>query len=200
MKNVLIWGPARAGKTTLAKKLHDELGHSIVCTDSLVTAFEGSLPQLEIGHGFKNVAINFAPFISHYLCTLAQKSKTLNEGKFVAVLTHFAAELVFPLMDEILQTMNGLKLHEEFALIGLTYNHKTWEDLRRDVKQYDTENDWTYKLTDAKLDCFCKESVERHNKFFAKKFNEYNFMSYDVSYERDSVLGKIANDIKISEF
>ncbi|MCL2225604.1 MAG: hypothetical protein FWB96_11620 [Defluviitaleaceae bacterium] len=197
MKNILIWGAARAGKSTLAKRLHDEFGHSIVCTDSIITAFERSMPQVEIGHGFNNVAVNFAPFISHYLCTLAHKSNMPNGDKFVAALTHFAVGKVFPKMEEILHSMEGLKLHEEFTLIGLTYNHKTWEDLRRDVKQYDTENDWTHQLTDTELDDFCKGSVEQHNKYFAAKFKEYNFLSYDVSFERDKVLMQIINDIKI---
>ena len=144
---------------------------------------------------FQNVAENFAPFISHYLCTLAHKTKKLNEGNFVAVLTHFAVEIAFPLMEEIFQTMDGLKLHEEFILIGLTYNHKTWEDLHRDVKKYDTENDWTHQLTEDELINFCKGSVERHNKFFAEKFREYNFISYDISFGRDKVFDEITSDI-----
>ena len=196
MKNILIWGPARAGKTTLAKKLHDELNHSIVCTDSIITAFERALPQVEIGHNHPNVAVNFAPFISHYLCTLAHKAKTLNEGKFVAVLTHFAIEVAFPKMEEILNMMNGLKLHEEFVFIGLTYNHKTWEDLRHDIKKYDTEDDWTHQLTEDELTDFCRGSVEQHNKFFAEKFKDFNFLTYDVSFERNKVLDEIVSDIK----
>ncbi|MCL1883804.1 MAG: hypothetical protein FWF81_08655 [Defluviitaleaceae bacterium] len=196
MKNILIWGPARAGKTTLAKMTHDEFGHSIVCMDSIVTAFERALPQVGIVHSYPSVALNFAPFISHYLCTLAHKAKALNEGKFVAVLTHFAIERVFPQMEEILHTMNGLKLREEFTFIGLTYNHKIWEDLHNDIKKYDTEDDWTHQLTEEELIDFCKGSVERHNKFFAEKFREYNFSSFDVSCERNKVLGEIVSGIK----
>ena len=196
MKNILIAGPARVGKTTLAKKLKDELGHSIVCTDSLITAFERSLPQLEIGHGYRDVAANFAPFISHYLCTLAHKSNMRNGGKFAAALTHFSFDSVLAKMEELLQTMGGLKLHEEFTLIGLTYSQKSWEDLRHDVKQYDTKDDWTAQLTDNELDNFCKESIKQHNCFFAEKFKEYNFLIYDVSCEQDTILNKIVNDVR----
>ncbi|MCL2386173.1 MAG: isopentenyl transferase family protein [Defluviitaleaceae bacterium] len=194
MKNILIWGPARVGKTTLAKKLQNKLGHSIVCTDSLVTAFGQSFPQLEIGHGYPHVAMNFAPFIAQYLCVLARKSKMLNGDKFVAALTHFSVDDVFAKMEELLHTLNSSKLHEEFTLIGLTYSHKSWEDIRRDVQTYDTADDWTFQLTHNELDAFCKGSVE-HNKFFAKKFIEHNFEVYDVSYERDLVLDKIVADL-----
>jgi len=194
--NILIWGPARAGKTTLAKKLHDELGYSIVCSDSIVTAFEKSLPQVGIGHSYPNTAKSYAPFITHYLCTLAHNSKMLYGDKFAAVLTHFAIDEVFPKMEKVLQEMCETKLHDEFVLIGLTYNHKSWEDLRSDIKRYDTEKCWTYQLSDDELDSFCRESVERHNKYFAEKFEEYGFMSYDVSHERDKVLDKIVSYIK----
>jgi len=68
--------------------------------------------------------------------------------------------------------------------------------LYRDVKTYDTDADWTHQLTDESLIDFCKGSVEQHNKFFAKKFKEYNFLSYDVSFERDKVFDRIVCDIK----
>ena len=97
-------------------------------------------------------------------------------------------------MEESLHN-NGLKLHEEFALIGLTYNHKTWEDLYHDVKKYDTESDWTHQLTENQLIDFCKGSVEQHNKYFAEKFKEYNFSSFDVSFERNKVLDEIIHEL-----
>lgn len=195
MKNILIWGPARAGKTTLAKKLHDEYGHSVVCTDCIVAAFESVFPQLAITPAGRDTAENFAPFIAHYLCALAHESYMRNGNKFVAALTHFAVETVFSQMEKIFRETGDLKLRDEFDLIGLAYNHKSWEDLRRDIKQHDTEEDWTHRLTRDELDDFCKGSVE-HNKFFAEKFIEYNFRVYDVSAERNTVLEKIVEDIK----
>jgi hypothetical protein len=68
--------------------------------------------------------------------------------------------------------------------------------LRCDIKKYDTENDWTHQLTEAELADFCKGSVEQHNKFFAEKFKEYNFLQYDVSFERDKVLDGIVNGFR----
>jgi adenylate kinase family enzyme len=181
MKNILIWGPARAGKTTLARKLRDKFGHSIVCTDILITTFEQSFPQLGIRHNSMEVSANFAPFTANYLRHLA-----LNEDKFVAALTHFHVDMVFEMLGE---------MKSNFTLIGLTYSKKPWQNLRRDVKKYDTKNDWTYRLTNDELDNFCKESVEHHSKFFEEKFAEYGFATHDVSFERDRVLDEIVNQM-----
>jgi hypothetical protein len=186
MKNILIHGPARAGKSTLAKKIHTEFGHSILCTDSLVAAFEESLPQAGIGHGVPNVAENFAPFIARYLSNLSRQSNVKTGSKFVAALTHFHFDAVLPKIQE--------HLHD-FTLIGLTYSHKSWEDLYRDVKKYDTAQDWTYRLSEEELIAFCKGSTEQHNFYFAEKFQEYNFQVYDVSHDRDGVLDKIIEEL-----
>ncbi|RKJ38881.1 hypothetical protein D7X94_14610 [Acutalibacter sp. 1XD8-33] len=48
MKNVIIVGPSRAGKTTLAKRFHEELGYFVISLDKLVATFHAAYPQLDI--------------------------------------------------------------------------------------------------------------------------------------------------------
>lgn len=48
MKNIIIFGTSRSGKTQLAKLLSTKLNYSIVMVDSLVSAFQNSMPELEI--------------------------------------------------------------------------------------------------------------------------------------------------------
>ena len=189
MKNILIWGPARAGKSTLAKMLHDEFGHSIVRADSLVCAFGKAFPQLGISPYSDDCAAHFAPFIAHYLFEIEGTSHMKCGSKFVAVLTHFAADEVFDTLKS-----RGVEL-DEFILIGLTYSRKTWEELRDDLKQYDTEDDWTYHLSDDALDGFCKGSIG-HLNYFREKFEEYGFSVYDVSAEREDILNQIVNYVR----
>ena len=43
-KNILIIGPARNGKTTLAKKLVKKKGYNLVSIDNLVSGFEAFSP------------------------------------------------------------------------------------------------------------------------------------------------------------
>ena len=48
LKNIIIVGPSRAGKTTLARKLNEELNYIVISLDQLVAVFQGAYPQLEI--------------------------------------------------------------------------------------------------------------------------------------------------------
>ena len=69
MKNIIIAGPARAGKTTLARKINEELGCFVIGLDKLVAAFGAAYPQLDIRLAWnrKKAAENIAPFLGHFL-------------------------------------------------------------------------------------------------------------------------------------
>ena len=48
MKNIIIAGPSRAGKSTLARKINEELNYFVISLDKLVATFQGAYPQLDI--------------------------------------------------------------------------------------------------------------------------------------------------------
>ncbi len=48
MKNIIIAGPSRAGKSTLARKINEELNYYVISVDKLVAVFQGVYPQLNI--------------------------------------------------------------------------------------------------------------------------------------------------------
>ena len=68
-KNILIIGPARVGKTTLSRKLNEQLKYSTVNLDDIISTFETAYPQLKIKHDGNDtkVATNFAPFVVQIL-------------------------------------------------------------------------------------------------------------------------------------
>ena len=71
-KNILIIGPGRAGKTTLAKMIHKKYGYSVIRIDDIVTAME-AFPSLGIswdGDAAK-IATQMAPFLRIYLKELS---------------------------------------------------------------------------------------------------------------------------------
>lgn len=41
-------GPSRAGKTTIATKINEELNYFTISPDKLVATFQGAFPQLDI--------------------------------------------------------------------------------------------------------------------------------------------------------
>ena len=69
MKNIIIAGPSRAGKSTLARKINEELNYFVISLDKLVATFQGAYPQLDIRLNWdrKKTTDNLAPFIGHFL-------------------------------------------------------------------------------------------------------------------------------------
>ena len=198
MKNILIFGTSRTGKTSLAKRLKDEFQLNVVNEDHLIYAFERAFPHLEINgdENYMQTAINVTPFIVHYFCELAQSANYKTGSKFVADTTFFVFDTGIPLMKETLQKMNGLKLLDEFIFINLD-NNKTSEELFNDVRKYDTTEDWTYSLSDDELRKHCEENVGIDWAFY-DKWKELEFLRYDVAEGREQVFNKIVEDLKLT--
>ena len=69
MKNIIIVGPSRAGKTTLAKRLSEKCNYFVISLDKLVATFQAAYPQLDIRLNWNRdkTTENIAPFIGHFL-------------------------------------------------------------------------------------------------------------------------------------
>ena len=63
------------------------------------------------------------------------------------------------------------------------------------MRRYDTEDDWTYTLSDAKLRNWC-ESQTKTDQLIDARMKELNFLRYDVAQGREQAFEKIVNDIK----
>ena len=68
MKNIIIGGTVRAGKTTLANLIREKMGYSKVESDTIVNAFDKVFPQFGITH--KNAELareKYEPFLFEIL-------------------------------------------------------------------------------------------------------------------------------------
>ena len=68
MKNIIIGGTVRAGKSTLANLIRRELGYSLCESDTIVNAFDVVFPELGIRH--KNIDLareKYRPFLFEVL-------------------------------------------------------------------------------------------------------------------------------------
>ena len=68
MKNIVIGGTVRAGKTTLANLIREKMGYSKVESDTIVNAFDKVFPQFGITH--KNAELareKYEPFLFEIL-------------------------------------------------------------------------------------------------------------------------------------
>lgn len=188
-KNILIIGAARSGKTTLAKKLAKEKGYSLISIDDIVSGFE-AYPELEIHHDgdADDTAKRLAPFLIKYIIEISEGNTFYDGIKYVIEGTHIDFEILMPFLQND-------KYKEKYEIIGLTYNDITEEEMYKNIKKYDTEDDWTYWCGDEELKGNIKYFLDR-NTFFNDKFKEYNIKTYDTSFKREKVLKKIIDSLE----
>jgi len=62
--------------------------------------------------------------------------------------------------------------------------YRTSEELFCDVRRYDTDDDWTYNLSDVELRKWCDAQIGV-DPFIDAKMNELKFLRYDVVQGRD---------------
>jgi len=203
MKNIIIAGPGRNGKTTLARKINEELNYFVINLDKLMTAFGKAYPQLDIriAWDYEKATANIAPFLGHYLGMLSSgrgmaddlnlRKHAVKENRFVLEGGHFDFEKISSILK-----MYGIEdLKDNFILIGLVQNNKTADEFFNDLRKYDTEDEWTYGINDDELREFSEMSI-LFNREMTDYLLKYGFTIYDTSVEREQVLDRIVENIK----
>ena len=203
LKNIIIAGCSRNGKTTLARKINEELNYFVINLDKLMTAFGRAYPELNIriAWDYGKATANVAPFLGHYLAMLSSghgyaddlnlRTHAVNGNRFVLEGGHFDFEAI----SSVMKTYGIDELKDSFILIGLVQNQKTAAEYFDDLREYDTEDDWTYGMSDDELMEFSEMSVS-WNLEMTDYLQKHGFTVYDTSTEREKVLNKIVEDIK----
>ena len=206
MKSVIIVGPSRAGKTTLAKRLSEKFDYFVISLDKLVAAFQAAYPQLDIRLNWNRdkTTENIAPFIGHFLGLFSSDDgikDDLNLRAHHVEGNHFVLEggyFDFEKIASILKEYGTKELKDKFTLIGLVQGQKTVDEYVRDFKKYDTKDDWTYYLSEDELRDYVTQDAIPFNRAMTEYLTKYDFAIYDTSTERESVLDKIIEDISNS--
>jgi len=206
MKNIIIAGPSRAGKSTLAKRLNEEMNCFVVSVDKLVATFGRAYPNLDIRLNWdrEKTTDNIAPFLGHFLGVLSSghnfedeqnlRGPVIKGNRFVLEGGYFNFEKILPILK-----MYGIEeLKDSFILIGLVQNNKTVDDFVNDFKRYDTEDDWTYGFDEDELREYVIQDLIPFNRVMTEHLMKYGFTIYDTSAEREKIFRKIINDIKLS--
>ena len=202
MKSIIIAGPSRAGKSTLARKINEELNFFVISVDKLVAVFQGAYPQLNIKLNWnrEKTTENLAPFLGHYLGMfsstdgrglLPYSHGAVTGNKFVLEGGYFDFDKISP----ILKMYEIEELKDNFILVGLVQNNKTVEDFISDFKKYDTEDDWTYNFSDAELREISEDAIS-FSRSMSDHLVKYGFTIYDTSKDRDRILDLVVKDIK----
>ncbi len=202
MKNIIIAGPSRAGKSTLARKLNEELNCFVISLDKIVATFQGAYPQLDIRLNWnrEKTTDNLAPFLGHFLGMFASA-----DGRGVLPYSHGAVKgnrfvmeggyFDFEQIVHILKTYGMKELKDNFLLIGLVQNKKTVDAFVSDFRKYDTEDDWTYNLSEDDLRDVAEDAIS-FSRSMTDHLVKYGFAIYDTSTDRERVLEQIVEDIQ----
>lgn len=201
MKDIVIAGASRSGKSTLARMLNEKFGYYVLSIDKLVAVFGSSYPSLDIRLNWNRdkTTENIAPFLGHFMGMFSSP-----DGKGLLGYSHgeipdnrFILEGAYidpAKIAEIVRSYGIDDMSERFHLIGLVQKDKDVETLYRDFRQYDTENDWTYKLGDEELRAVA-EDLAAYNQEMYTKLTANGFTVYDTSRDREKVFEEIIRSV-----
>ena len=202
LKNIIIVGTSRSGKSTLAKRISDELNYYVISIDKLVAVFQNSYPQLDIRLNWDRdkTTENIAPFLGHYLgmFSSADGRGLLEYSHGANGSTRFVMEGAYYDFDQIESVLKSYGIEEakdRFVLIGLIQSKKSAKEFFDDFRKYDTADDWTFGLDDNELRAVAEDAVS-FNEDMYKLLSSHGFEVFDTSTDREKVFDEIIERLR----
>lgn len=184
MKNIIIIGVGRTGKTTLSKLIKDKYyTYNVLHSDAIKwgmiraedreTYFRNNIGEqikFERSEYFQKVLLE----LFNYSCTL--NSYILESGQL-------EPKIISKIVDR-----------SKTSVICLTHGNLTSKDILNLCLNNDTSEDWTFNMERSKLEAHCNEWY-RMNEFFKEECDKHNILNINTSTNRDRVLEAIISRI-----
>ncbi len=181
MKNIVILGLPRSGKTTLARMIKDKFSkYQIITGDAVRNTFIEGISRIE---HISNTKIK--RYLPQFLSMLFNEEIRHNKSSFLYILDT---------CDITPKQANKLFDKTRDNLIFLGYPSITFEDKWRDIKKYETNEDWTNRKEQKQVIKEIKEAVEK-SKIFEKQCQELNIRFIDTSFNREKILKKLLEEL-----
>ena len=181
MRNIIIGGCVRAGKTTLANVITKRFGYSKVESDTIVNAFDKVFPEFGITHKEPEKArVKYEPFLFEVLNGFCKDLKYANNVT------------VFPGSQYLPENLSRYEKLDKYIVIFLGINADSPEELLKTIREKDSEFDWTYKKTDEWLLRFCKKIIDESNQL-KEDCQKYGFYYFNTYSNREEVLNNICD-------
>lgn len=190
MKNILIMGIGRAGKTTLSNMIKDKWNnYNLLHSDSLKWAIIRAKNKEDYYR--KNVNIQkeyeYEDFFQTTLLELYNSliKKDKKEYGYILESGQLSPKIVSKMID-----------FNKTYVICLGLGNLTAEDMVEQCLKYDTKESWTYGLSRDYLLEHARDWYER-NKMLKQECPKYNIKYIDTSEDRFNIFKTILNEIEM---
>lgn len=184
MKNILILGICRTGKTTFSKMIQKEFrDYQIIEVDTIISSLQKTVPNVPIGFIHDNLKENRLP---EFLNLLIQKNINKN-GKELGFIINGDSILpedlfkYFDLKDMIVYYFVTEKLSPEQILDN--------------CRKFDSQEEWTTRRSDEKLLNHFKFYKDIEKKIISD-CKKYNIKCIDTSLNRKIILSQLLDEVK----
>lgn len=174
MKNIILIGASRAGKSTFTKLLNKRFNIMIIRTDLLRLAFRDAV------YKDKNISLSEVKSNSDYINYVLSYYKYANmyDVDYMKV------------VDTVDFNPKDCIKFENSIVICFGYPNITKEEVVANWKKYDTELDWTKYKSDEKLLRYAESEI-KNSQTLKEECEKYNIKFVDTSYNREKVLNEL---------
>lgn len=178
MKNIIISGVPRAGKTTLSRKINAIYpNYHIINGDAVRYAFQKALPKNEINeYGGKGMKQDFAKFLFYLL-----KSETGEAQGYY--------QYIIETCD--ISIKNATKFFAaDNIILFLGIAELTPQEILARCREHDTKKEWTTESTDEQILKYATDWISK-SKYYKRECPKRGFWYIDTSYDRDKKLEEV---------
>lgn len=184
MKNIMIFGVCRTGKTTFSKMIQKEYNnYQIIEVDTIISALQKTIPNVPIGFIHDNLKENRLP---EFLNLFIQKNINKN-GKELGFIIN--GDSILP---EDLSKYFDLK---DMIVYYFVTEKLSPEQILENCRKFDSKEEWTTRRSD--------EELLSHFKFYKdiekKIINDckmYNIKCIDTSENRQILFNQLLDEVK----
>lgn len=179
MKNIIIGGTVRSGKSTLANKIAKKFNYSLCESDTIVNAFDEVFPELGIVHNKPESAREkYKPFLFEIL------------NGFYRSLKYLEIVTIFPGAQFLPRHIAEYPKLDKYIVIFLGINDCTPEELVKKFRKWDKPSDWTFKESDEKLLKHAEKIINESIKLEIE-CKKYGFYYFNTFHDREKTFDEV---------
>lgn len=184
MKNLIILGAPRAGKTTLCRIAAKKFNMNAVHGDAFITAFQYVMPEIGIKHHSHTHDEILSKFIATYSISSSNTPNPYGIRNFVLESASIPVEMAQSLFPE-----------KDNKIIALGYPDADINDVFNRIRTNDIPDSWTCKITDEEL----MEKVTKYineSKEICEKCKTLGIPFFNTVKDRDKIFPDLIESLE----